>query len=58
MAAPTDWWAMAEIVPGRVILGLLSAHLTTAEAQGLGLGIAGDAAIPERLQPDRAESAT
>jgi len=49
---------MAEIVPGRVILGLLSAHLTTAEAQGLGLGIAGDAAIPERLQPDRAESAT
>jgi DNA-binding HxlR family transcriptional regulator len=41
----------------KVILGLLSAHLTPAEAQGLGLEITGDAAILERLQPDRAGSA-
>jgi DNA-binding HxlR family transcriptional regulator len=39
----------------RVILGLLSAGLTPAEAQGLGLEISGDPAILERLQPDRAE---
>jgi DNA-binding HxlR family transcriptional regulator len=41
----------------RVILGLLSARLTPAEAQGLGLEIIGDAAILERLQPDRTQSA-
>ena len=41
----------------RVILGLLSAGLTPAEAQGLGLEISGDPAILERLQPDRAERA-
>jgi len=42
----------------RVILGLLSAHLTPAEAQDLGLEIDGDPAILNRLQPDRAGSAT
>jgi DNA-binding HxlR family transcriptional regulator len=41
----------------RVILGLLSAGLTAAEAQDLGLEIAGDPAILNRLQPDRAGSA-
>jgi DNA-binding HxlR family transcriptional regulator len=41
----------------RVILGLLSAGLTLAEAQDLGLEIAGDQAILNRLQPDRADSA-
>ena len=41
----------------RVILGLLSAGLTPAEAQDLGLEIAGDPAILNRLQPDRAGSA-
>ena len=41
----------------RVILGQLSAGLTAAEAQDLGLEIAGDPAILDRLQPDRAGSA-
>ena len=40
----------------RVILGLLSAGLTPAEAQDLGLEITGDPAILNRLQPDRAGS--
>ena len=40
----------------RVILGLLSAGLTPAEAQDLGLEIDGDPAILNRLQPDRAGS--
>lgn len=39
-----------------VILGLLSAGLTPAEAQDLGLEIIGDQAILNRLQPDRAGS--
>jgi DNA-binding HxlR family transcriptional regulator len=39
-----------------VILGLLSAGLTPAEAQDLGLEIIGDPAILDRLQPDRAGS--
>ena len=38
----------------RVLLGLLSAGLTPAEAQDLGLEIAGDPGILNRLQPDRA----
>jgi DNA-binding HxlR family transcriptional regulator len=38
----------------RIILGLLSAHLTPAEAQDLGLEISGDAAVLRRLQPERA----
>jgi DNA-binding HxlR family transcriptional regulator len=38
----------------RIILGLLSAHLTPAEAQDLGLEISGDAAVLQRLQPERA----
>jgi len=42
----------------RVILGLLSGRVTPAEARGLGLEITGDAAILERLQPDRADSAS
>ena len=41
----------------RVILGLLSARLTAAEALELGLEITGDPAILERLQPARAERA-
>jgi DNA-binding HxlR family transcriptional regulator len=41
----------------RIILGLLSAHLTPVEAQRLGLEISGDAAILQRLQPDRAATA-
>jgi len=40
----------------RVILGLLSAGLTPAEARDLGLEITGDPAILNRLQPDRAGS--
>ena len=40
----------------RVILGLLSAGLTAAEAEDLGLEITGDPAILNRLQPDRAGS--
>lgn len=35
----------------RLILGLLSAHLTAAEARDLGLTISGDPAILRRLQP-------
>ena len=38
----------------RLILGLLSAHLTPAQAQGLGLTITGDPAVLRRLQPDPA----
>lgn len=38
----------------RIILGLLSAHLTPAEAQDLGLEISGDAAVLRRLQPEPA----
>ena len=40
----------------RIILGLLSAHLTPAEAQDLGLEISGDPAVLRRLQPERAIS--
>jgi DNA-binding HxlR family transcriptional regulator len=40
----------------RIILGLLSAHLTPAEAQDLGLEISGDPAVLRRLQPGRAIS--
>ena len=36
----------------RLILGLLSARLTTGEARDLGLMISGDPAILRRLQPD------
>jgi DNA-binding HxlR family transcriptional regulator len=35
----------------RLILGLLSAHLTAQEAQDLGLQISGDTTILQRLQP-------
>jgi DNA-binding HxlR family transcriptional regulator len=38
----------------RLILGLLSAHLTPAQAQDLGLTITGDPAVLRRLQPDPA----
>jgi DNA-binding HxlR family transcriptional regulator len=40
----------------RIILGLLSAHLTPAEAQDLGLEIGGDPAVLRRLQPEGAIS--
>jgi DNA-binding HxlR family transcriptional regulator len=40
----------------RLILGLLSAHLTPGEAQDLGLQISGDTAILQRIQPERAKS--
>jgi DNA-binding HxlR family transcriptional regulator len=40
----------------RLILGLLSAHLTPGEAQDLGLEITGDAAILQRIQPEPAKS--
>jgi DNA-binding HxlR family transcriptional regulator len=36
----------------RLILGVLSAHLTPAQAQDLGLKITGDATILRRLQPE------
>jgi len=38
--------------PPRLILGLLSAQLTPAEARNLGLTITGDPAILRRLQPE------
>jgi hypothetical protein len=37
--------------PPRIILGLLSAHFTAAEATDLGLKITGDPAILRRLTP-------
>lgn len=40
--------------PPRLILGLLSAMLTPAEAAGLGLTITGDPAVLRRIQPDPA----
>ena len=61
--APTVLIALATLVllgtllfrvrPPRVILGLLSAHLTPAEARDRGLTITGDPALLRRLQPDR-----
>ncbi len=41
----------------RLILGLLSAHLTPAQAQELGLTITGDPAVLRRLQPQPADPA-
>ena len=41
----------------RLILGLLSAHLTPAQAQDLGLTITGDAALLRRVQPQPADPA-
>jgi len=35
-----------------LILGLLSAHLTPAEARARGLGIDGDVSVLARLQPE------
>ncbi len=36
----------------KLILGLLSAHLSPAQAQEAGLEIAGDVAVLTRLQPE------
>ena len=41
----------------RLILGLLSSHLTPGQAQELGLEISGDIAVLRRVQPDSAVSA-
>lgn len=41
----------------RLILGVLSAHLTPGEAHDLGLEISGDIAILQRIQPEHAKSA-
>jgi DNA-binding HxlR family transcriptional regulator len=41
----------------RLILGLLSAHLTPAQAQDLGLTITGDPALLRRVQPPPADPA-
>ena len=38
----------------QLMLGLLSAHLTPAEARDRGLGIEGDVSVLARLQPERA----
>ena len=40
--------------PAPLILGLLSAHLTLADAQDRGLSVSGDTGVLARLQPDRA----
>ena len=42
----------------RLILGLLSAHLTPSEAHDLGLEISGDTAVLQRVQPEPAKSAS
>jgi hypothetical protein len=43
--------------PPRLILGLLSARLTPAQAQDLGLTITGDPAVLRRIQPLPADPA-
>jgi DNA-binding HxlR family transcriptional regulator len=43
--------------PPRLILGLLSARLSPARAQGLGLTITGDPSVLRRLQPQPADPA-